>query len=300
MHSRILNISVYDRIMKISRVSAKDKLFPRVLIHIPQPPKELYILGNIEPLLEKAVVSIVGSRAVTPYGKQVTRQLSGELAKRGIAIVSGLALGVDALAHEGALEVGGYTVAVLPSSLEEIYPATNRGLAARILKQGGALISEYPAVSNIAFKTNFIERNRIVSGLCDGLLITEASERSGTMHTANFALEQGKTVMAVPGNITSSVSKGTNNLIKTGAVPITGVEDILHALNINQQATLLEVIAANKEEAAILAGLKQGITDINALQVMSQLPPEAFNQTITMLEISGKIRSLGGGHWGIL
>lgn len=285
--------------MKIRKITANDSDFPEALKHIPQPPRVLYVLGDVAPLTQKHVVSMIGSRAVSPYGKQVTTQLATELAKRDIAIVSGLALGVDALAHEAALATGGYTAAVLPCSLEAIYPTTNRYIAERLLRQGGALISEYSGVEQRAFKANCIERNRLVSGLCDGLLITEATERSGTMHTVNFALEQGKTVLAVPGNITSAGSKGTNNLIKTGAVPVTDVSDILHALKLEVQMDLLDVIAANKEEAAILDQLKRGTTDGNELQTSSRLTPELFNQTLTMLEISGKIHPLGNGHWSI-
>jgi len=171
-------------------------------------------------------------------------------------------------------------------------------LAKQILNQGGAIISEYPEGTE-PYKFNFIERNRIVSGLCNGLLITEATERSGTLHTVNFALEQGKNVMAVPGNITSNNSKGTNNLIKTGASPITSTADILHALNLDEQTTLLDVIAANAEEATIIELLEQGMSDINQLQTHSKLTPELFNQTVTMLEITGKIRPLGAAHWAL-
>lgn len=285
--------------MLVNKITQTDNAFPEVLRHIGGAPKTLYYLGDIGPLANKTAVSIVGSRAVTPYGKQVTTKIASELAKQGIAIISGLALGVDALAHEAALQVGGYTVAVLPSNLETVYPATNRNLAKRILEQGGALITEYENNDTLAFRTNFVARNRIVSGLADGLLITEASERSGTMHTANFALEQGKTVMAVPGNITSPTSAGTNNLIKTGAVPITNVDDVLHALGINKQTSMTEVIAANANEAAIISQMQNGTTDASELLAGSKLAPEVFNQTLTMLEISAKIRPLGSGHWSL-
>lgn len=285
--------------MKSIAIADKGSELVAALKNIPQPPKVLFFLGDIAPLLQMTVVSVVGSRAVTAYGKQITRQLSGDLAKRGVAIVSGLALGVDAIAHEAALEVGGYTVAVLPADLDVIYPATNRGLAERILRQGGAIISEYHGITRIPYKARCIERNRLVSGLCDGLLITEASERSGTMHTVNFALEQGKTVMAVPGNITSPTSSGTNNLIKTGATPITSIDDVLHALGINQQTNLATAVAANAEEAAILDQMQLGITDAGELLIGSKLKPDVFNQTLTMLEISAKIRPLGNGHWSL-
>lgn len=296
--SRNINISVYNKNVKISKITAKDSIFPEVLKHIPSPPKLLYVLGDLEPLQHTKVVSVVGSRAVTPYGQQVTTRLSGELAQRGVAIVSGLALGVDALSHKAALDANGYTVAVLGNGLDSIQPTTNRNLALRILKQGGAIISEYPE-GMAAFKQNFVARNRLVSGLCDGLLITEATERSGTLHTANFALEQGKAVMAVPGNITSGNSAGTNNLIKTGAVPITSVQDILSALNLESETTNVSVMGANAEEAIILELMKRGMTDINELQKGSELSPELFSQTMTMLEITAKVRPLGSAQWGI-
>lgn len=274
--------------------------FPAKLLNIPTPPKALFYTGNIEKLETSKVVSIVGSRAVTPYGKQITTRLAGELASRGVAIVSGLALGVDALAHHAALEAGGYTVAVLPSPITSVYPATNRQLSKNILDNGGALISEYGDDDRTeAFKLRFIERNRLVSGLADVLLITEASEKSGTMHTANFALEQGKTVMAVPGNITSPTSMGTNNLIKAGALPVTDVSDILTALGLDGKHKQLEILAANAEEQAILSLIKKGITDSSELLAQSELASPIFNQTLTMLELTGKIQPLGSGHWGM-
>ncbi len=284
--------------MNIRTIKKASNDFPEQLAHITPAPKQLYVLGDIEPLANKTVLSVVGSRAVTPYGKQVTAQLVSDVAKHGIAIVSGLALGIDGLAHQAALDVGGYTVAVLACGLDRFYPSTHHNLAKQILATGGAIISEYPAGTE-PYPNYFIERNRIVSGLSDGVLIIEASQRSGTLHTANFALEQGKTVMAVPGNITSATSAGTNNLIKTGAFPITSSNDILNALQVNQQTTLLNVIAADAQQAAILELMQQGTTDVNQLQLGSKLTVELFNQTLTMLEITGKIRPLGAGHWGI-
>ncbi len=284
--------------MKINKVTQNDKLFPTALKNIPSSPKLLYVLGDLKPLKHTKVVGIVGSRAVTPYGQQTTTRLAEELTRRGIAIVSGLALGVDALAHRAATQQGGYTIAVLANGLDTIQPSSNRSLALKILELGGAIISEYPE-GTPGLKQNFVARNRLVSGLSDGLLITEATERSGSLHTANFALEQGKVVMAVPGNITSGNSAGTNNLIKTGAVPVTDVNDILSALNLESGTTNVSVMGANAEEAIILELMKRGITDINELQKSSELPPEQFSQTMTMLEITGKIRPLGSAQWAI-
>lgn len=267
-----------------------------MLKEIPDPPKELYILGDLGKLLDSPKLAVVGSRKVTPYGRGATEELVQAVTSRGVVIVSGLALGVDAIAHKAALDAGGKTIAVLPCGLDKPYPATNRQLARRILEQGGALISEYPD-GTPPLQPHFIARNRLVSGLSDGVLITEAAAKSGTIHTAGFALDQGKTVMAVPGNITSELSKGTNNLIKAGAAPVTTAQDILDALKIGEQLQLKEILAANAEEEAILSLLKQGITDGSELQVMSRLKPDTFNQTLTMLEITGKIRSTGAGHW---
>lgn len=286
--------------MNVNKITSNQPGFPDKLRNIGTPPKSLFYIGDIKPLSEKPVVSIVGSRAVTPYGRQITTKLASELAGRGVAIVSGLALGVDALAHQAALDAGGYTVAVLPSPVEQVYPTTNRKLALRILEQGGALISEYDQDDRTeAFKSRFIARNRLVSGLADVLLITEASERSGTLHTANFALEQGRTVMAVPGNITSPTSAGTNNLIKAGAIPVTDLSDILTALKLDGKPEQLEIMAANPAEQSILELLQTGASDSSLIQQQSGLPADVFNQTLTMLEITGKIKPLGSGHWGL-
>ncbi len=284
--------------MKIRILTPDDVDFPEQLKQIPVPPKQLFAVGNLKPLHNKKVISIVGSRAATPYGRQVTTKLAVEITKYDVAIVSGLALGIDGLAHQAAVEAGSYTVAVLPCGLDRFYPRTNQRLAEKILEQGGAIISEYPEGTDPR-RENFIERNRLVSGLCDGLLITEASERSGTLHTAKFALEQGKTVMAVPGNITNASSAGTNNLIKVGAIPITSIHDILLAMKLDRQISLDLVVAANPEESAILELIKQGVTDGSTLQISSRLAPELFNQTLTMLEITGKIHPLGANHWGM-
>lgn len=284
--------------MKINKISINDKFYPLPLKNIASPPKQLYVLGDLTPLSNTKSVGVVGSRAITPYGKQSTIQLVEDMTKRGIATISGLALGVDTHAHSSTIDNGGYTVAVLANGLDTIQPSSNRNLALNILKSGGAIISEYPEGTS-AFKQNFVARNRIVSGLSDALLITEASDRSGSLHTANFALEQGKPVMAVPGNINSNNSRGTNNLIKSGAIPVTDISDILHALNLEEKTTFIAIMPANQEEASILDNMKNGITDINILQNKSKLKPEVFNQTLTMLEITGKIHPIGAGHWSI-
>jgi DNA processing protein len=284
--------------MNVKKVLYKGNAFPEVLTDIPNPPKTLYILGDLTPLLSMPRLAVVGSRKMTPYGRNVTTALVKEVAGQGVVIISGLALGVDAIAHQAALDAGGKTIAVLPCGLDNPYPATNRQLARRILEKGGVLISEYPE-GMPPLQHHFIARNRLVSGLSDGVLITEAAARSGTIHTAGFALDQGKTVMAVPGNITSTLSAGTNQLIKTGATPVTSGQDIIDAFGLGMQLQFAEVLGANAEEHAILKLIKQGITDGQELQDKSKLEAALFNQTLTMLEVSGKIRPVGAGHWSL-
>lgn len=287
--------------MKINKVSYNSNAFPEVLRNIPAAPKELFILGdNFAQLLKRPRVAIVGSRKVSAYGRSVTTKLAGELAQQGIVIVSGLALGVDALAHQAALEAGGHTIAVLPNGLDKIYPASHTQLAKKMLEQGGALISEYPEGSE-AFKQNFIARNRLVSGLANGLLITEAAEKSGSLHTARFALEQGREVMAVPGNITSLTSVGCNNLIKSGALPVTSTEDVLSALGLQARTEKDKPIprGSNKNEQAIIDLIVAGTYDGAELLEQSQLEAAHFNQTLTMLEITGKVRAVGANQWSL-
>lgn len=275
--------------------------YPATLNTISSPPAQLYQQGaDLLSLMKRPRVAIVGSRNVSPYGRQVTQRLARELAEQGIVIISGLALGVDALAHRAALEVDGLTIAVLPGCLETVYPATNRRLAQDILAQGGALVSEYAAGEPMSYKANFIARNRIVAGLADAVLITEAAEKSGSLHTARFALEQGKDVLVVPGNITSPGSVGTNNLIKAGALPITSSQDVLHALGLVCHRTKPTTAKGrNAYEQRVLDLLLQGVNDGNTLLTKSDLTITEFNQTLTMLELGGKVRSLGANQWAL-
>lgn len=284
--------------MKSKMVTLTGDKLPSSLRAIPSAPKKLYISGDITQVEKLPLLAVVGSRKVSQYGRQVTSALVREVAGKGVGIVSGLALGVDGLAHAAALEMNGYTVAVMPCGLDEIYPKTHYHLGKQILQQGGALISEYPE-GTPPLRQHFIERNRLVSGLADAVLITEAAEKSGTLHTANFALDQGKTVLVVPGNITSELSRGTNNLIKAGALPVTGADDILLALGIDTSKRQVELFGDTTGETIVLKLLQSGVTDIHELQKQSELPTSIFNQTLTMLEINGKIKSQGGGQWSL-
>ena len=281
---------------KINSFEPDKQAFSQMARGIANIPKRLCFLGNL-PQSRTTTVAIVGTRKPTPYGREVTYQLSYELAKRGVVIVSGLALGVDGIAHQAALDAGGTTIAILPSALDNTYPRTHRQLAKRIVENGGALISEYEAGTETRL-WHFIERNRIVTALSDALLITEATTKSGTLTTARFALEQGRPVMVVPGNITSPMSAGCNTLLKAGAAPITGSMDVLHELGLEEsdKQTALP-LAATPEENIILKLLSGGMKDGDMLHEKSGLSAATFGQTMTMLEIEGKIRPLGANNW---
>ncbi len=287
--------------MNIKKLTLGTSDFPEVLRDIPCPPDQIYWAGTaLTELLQKPRVAIVGSRTMSPYGRQVTQRLASELAEQGVVIVSGLAFGVDCLAHQAALEADGLAIAVLPSPLDYIVPATNRWLADKIIAQDGTLVSEYESGA-ATYKQNFIARNRLVSGLADAVLITEAGEKSGSLHTANFALKQGRLVLAVPGSIYASGCVGTNNLIKTSqAGAVTSYKDVMHALGfVTPKAKLRHVKGRNAHEQTVLNLLMTGITNGEELLEQSQLPVSAFNQVLTMLEIGSKIRPLGANHWAI-
>jgi DNA processing protein len=283
---------------KVNSLKLNDPSYPEVLKHISSPPKELFWTGeNPDNWLDLPSVAIVGSRKISPYGKTVTTKVATELAQMGIVIISGLAFGVDACAHEAVVNAGGLAVAVLPTPIDNVQPVSNQQLARKILVTGGTLISEYDSGAFVS-KVNFIARNRIVSGLCDGLLITEAAVNSGSLHTARFALEQGKTVMTVPGNINSPTSEGCNNLIKSGAIPVTCTEDVFFALNLSSKKQKeSRVFRGSPEEEQILELIKEGIKVQEELALAANIDGAAIGSVLTMLEINGHIRSLGAGNW---
>jgi len=272
--------------------------YPTILHQLPDSPQQLFWVGAApDAWLGLPRLGVVGSRKITPYGRAVTQDIVTELARAGIVIISGLAYGVDACAHRAALDAGGLTVAVLPGSVAEIYPASHRNLAADIINNGGSLVSEYP-VGMPTLQVNFIARNRIVSGLADALLITEAAVNSGSLHTARFALEQGKTVMAVPGNITSPISEGCNNLIKSGATPVTSVQDVFFAMKLDRHnAARRTAFHGSPEAEKLLELIQDGVTDQEELAASAQLDGPAAGSALTMLELAGRIKPLGGGHW---
>lgn len=282
--------------MKINRATPAKHNYLQLLAYIPASPKQIFIMGKL-PSQRVPSVAIVGTRKPSSYGKEVTQQLSYDLAKKGIVIISGLALGVDGIAHRAALEAGGTTIAVLANGLPQIYPATHKDLADQIIQSGGAILSEYEPETT-ARSYQFLQRNRIVSGLSDAIIITEAAARSGTLNTAMHALEQGKEVFVVPGNITSPLSAGCNTLLKQGARVATSANDILEVIApdlLQSQASL--ALGNTPLETAIITLLQNGIRDGDELQQQSKSSISDFNTALTMMEINGVIRGLGANQW---
>lgn len=285
--------------MNINKVSPDKHKYLQIISTIDKSPSILFYAGTL-PEQRVPSVAIVGSRKPTAYGKEVTQTLAHGLAKHGIVIISGLALGVDGIAHAAALEAGGTTIAVLPCGLPKVYPATHRDLAVSIVKKGGALVTEYREDEEISYKVNFLERNRIVSGLADAIIITEAAARSGTLNTAARALEQGKEVFVVPGNITSPMSAGCNALLKQGARVALSAEDIIEVIAptiLKAQAAL--PLGSTPVEVAILAQLALGLRGGEEIQRITGYPAADINTALTMLEINGAVRSLGANQWTV-
>ena len=214
----------------IKEISIESSKYPDSLKQIYDPPKKLYVIGD-EKLLNNNSIAIVGSRDNTEYGKKAAKYFAYNLAKENICIVSGLARGIDSFAHIGTLQAKGKTIAVVGNGLDIVYPKENEKLAQEIIKSGGAIISEYP-IGSKPERFHFPARNRIISGLSNGVLVVEAKEKSGSLITADFAIEQGKEVFVVPGNINSLNSVGTNSLIKDGAILVSNYQEILQWLDI--------------------------------------------------------------------
>jgi DNA processing protein len=256
-------------------------------------------LGDFAPP-DTFAVAVVGTRRATHYGREVAARLSAELAEAGITVISGLAKGIDTIAHQSALEAGGRTIAVLGSGLDVIYPAENRGLARRIVEEGrGAVVSEYP-LGTQPDAINFPPRNRIVSGLSLGVLVVEAPEKSGALITVDFALEQGRDVFAVPGPITSYSSDGTNRLLKQGARCVTSVRDILEELDMQMVTEHVEAVKAlpsDPTERMLLELLQESSQHVDELTNRSGLPSSTVSAILTMMELKGMVRHLGGMHY---
>lgn len=281
---------------RVNVLTWRDAAYPALLREIDAAPPVLYLKGKLTEA-DQFALAVVGTRNIDAYGQQVTEHLASELARGQVTVVSGLALGIDTLAHTAALEAGGRTIAVMACGLDVVYPARNAKLARRIGEEGqGALLSEYP-LGVKPESGSFPARNRIISGLSQGVLVVEAGEKSGALITASFALKQGREVFAVPGGIFSSRSLGTNRLIRDGAHLVLEVKDILDALNLFMLPQRMEVQRAlpeNAEERALLALLGHEPIHINELIISSELPAPTVTATLTMLELKGLVKALSG------
>ena len=316
---------------KINQISPLESNFTEVLDSIALKPKLLYFYGKIPNNVAKngkkerpKTVAIVGSRHNTRYGEEVAYKLAYELAKKGVIIISGLAYGIDSIGHRAALDAGGITIAILGTRIDDIYPKNHQALASEIIDNKGVIISEYAPYSlvnaplapaefidkisgkrRIDQKSSFLYRNRLIAGLSDAIVVVEAAEKSGSLNTATHALNQGKEVFAVPGNITNPYSQGCNKLIRQGAYPYTEPDDILNILfpedyiKKHKKHAQLKLFGDTDVETKILQALYTGARSSDEIIEITHLPPEIFNETITLLEIKSKIRSLGLNNWGL-
>ncbi len=270
-----------------------DDDFPSRLKEIYDCPPLLYVKGSLLPA-DEWCLAVVGSRRASIYGRQVTDEIVADLARSNITIVSGLAKGIDTMAHRSALDAGGRSIAVFASGLDTVYPHENTSLA-RSLSQQGALISEYP-LGTRPRPDNFPRRNRILSGLSPGVLVIEAGESSGALITAHLALEQNREVFAVPGSILSPASRGTNLLIQEGAKLVRNYTDILVELNytqVAQQMEMTELIPASDTESLLLNGLTGEPTHIDDICRASSLPIATVSSTLSMMELKGLVKQVG-------
>jgi DNA processing protein len=272
----------------------EDEDYPERLREIALPPPVLYVWGKIK-AEDRWAAAVVGTRKPTGYGKLVVEEVSAGLAASGVTVVSGLARGIDGMAHRGALEAGGRTIAVLGSGLDRIYPPEHRKLADEIVGSG-AIITDYP-LGTAPEARNFPPRNRIISGMALAVVIVEAGEGSGALITADFAVNQGREVFAVPGSIFSSASRGTLNMIRDGANPLTSVGDVLEALNMEavirheQASRELPEDAVERKLLEVLTGDPVHIDDLHA---QSGLPVSRVTAALAMLELKGRVRQVGG------
>jgi DNA processing protein len=286
---------------KIQVITVLDENYPRLLKEIYDPPAFIYMKGQILPEDEKAI-AVVGTRMPSPYGQQVTSHLADQLSQVGLTIVSGLARGIDTLAHIAALQNKRRTIAVIGSGIDTatIYPPSNRHLAEQIA-ENGAVISEYP-LGAPALKHHFPARNRIISGMTLGTLVIEAKEKSGTFLTVKHALEQNREVFAVPGSIYSQTSAGPNNLIKMGAKLVCNIDDILDELNLRnltEQIQVRQILPDNEEEAKILQLLSEEPTHIDKIVNDTKMDTATVNATLSLMEMKGKIKNMGGMNYVI-
>lgn len=277
-----------------------DDDYPKLLKEIYNPPPLIYYRGSLN-CLNQFCLAVVGTRRASNYGRQAVKEIVADLAKSNITVVSGLALGIDALAHEAALEHQGLTAAVLGSGADwqNIYPAGNRHLAKKIIEKDGCILSEHP-LGALGLKHHFPLRNRLISGLSLGTLVIEAGESSGALITAKYALEQNREIFALPGSIYYPYSIGTNQLIKQGAKPITSARDVLEELNLIQATAFTanqKIIPENPEEEMLIKILTKEPIHIDKIARLSKLKVNSLASLLTLMEMKGLVRDLGGKNY---
>ncbi|PIT97572.1 DNA-protecting protein DprA [Candidatus Berkelbacteria bacterium CG10_big_fil_rev_8_21_14_0_10_41_12] len=272
--------------MNYSEITKSDKRFPKKLREIPDCPQKLYCIGNVD-LFSKPIIAIVGSRKASEYGKIITKKFASYLASNGYVIASGLAIGIDAQAHKSALSVEGYTIAVLGTGIDEIYPASNKSLADEILKKKGLIVSEFSPKTPFA-KYNFPLRNRIIAGLSQAVIISEAAEESGSLITAKLACEYGREVFGVPQNITNFNSHGVNDLIKGGANVLSSegdLEEFFGAKGENKKIASLSL-----EEREVFELITVEAMDFEQISKKSKLSADKLSAALVYLELKGLAR----------
>jgi len=278
----------------ITILTWEDELYPPRLKEIDQPPPILYVRGALT-IEDFWAVAVVGTRRVSAYGRQVTEELASFLAANGVTVISGLARGVDAIAHQSALKNGGRTIAVLGCGVDRVYPPEHGQLAEKMMANG-ALVSDY-APGTPPDASNFPPRNRIISGLSMATVVVEAGETSGALITAQFAVDQGREVFAVPGNILAPQSKGTNRLIAQGARPMLSARDLLDVLNltrVTEQSAVRKVLPGDEIETQLMDVLTHEPTHIDEIRNQTGLPIERVSATLVMMELKGLVRQVGG------
>ncbi|MCI8640787.1 MAG: DNA-protecting protein DprA [Clostridia bacterium] len=277
------------------KIEINDKEYPKILNKIDKPPKQLYIKGNIQ-LLKTPAIAIIGSRKCSEYGEKMAKKFSRELSLYGLTIISGLAKGIDSYAHSEALEVGGNTIAVLPSGFKNIFPKCNQELYEKILNNNGLIISEYQE-EEVATSNKFLERNRIVSGLSIGILVVEGGYRSGTSVTAKIAKKDGKKIFCIPSSLENSKGITTNRLIKESAFLVMSPEDIINKypeLNLKKRKNIENSI---KDEYKEIYNILKDEVHIDEIARKVSLSLGQINYQLMMLEIEDKIVSLPGNYY---
>lgn len=274
----------------------EDKKYPSLLKEIADPPFGIYVVGSLPDNLDSAL-AIVGTRKATTEGKNIAKNFSNALTQFGLPIISGLALGIDAAAHEGCLDAQGKTVAVLANGIGHVYPRTNERLAKKIIDNGGAIISEYP-VGSPPLPYRFLERNRIVAGLSRGTLVVEAPEHSGSLVTARLALEQNREVFVIPGPIAHPNYKLSNQLIRKGAELVTKPEEILESFGIETETKERKNIFETEEEKIIFAALEGSAVPLNIdkIQELTELEALVINRTLTVMILKNVISETSNGY----